>query len=845
MSSQSYVTERLLAISEALNQINLRAKKIDDLPVQSTLDPSSKIHVSINGESESLQIQKIIESVQVGTYNRLLSIETITLDVNVVTIPALAQWVIDNVNYSNPANINIPVPYCATGLSRKDILVANTLNDIVLVQGPETAGITIQPNLPPNTVYVTEMDVTDSTVGQPQPPEVNGAYVQKSERANVVLTGSGVINQLDLVDEKATIVFKDAITRLNTISYSSVPYNGKRITLFNAQATPVTIGHSVSGYGVDFVFADGQDYILLPNQTIEFSFDITYAPYAHHMLIGSKGITNWSELQGKPSTFPPSAHTHLISEVVNLENELNGKASTNALDYLQLNKEDKSNKNIANGYAGLDSSGKINPIQLPALAITDTFVVASQAEQLALVAEVGDVAVRTDLNKSFILKVTGASTLANWQELLSPTSVDQTIIDGSTNAVSGNAVFGALATKAPISSVHNPVTLGSTNGLSLSNQQISLGLASSGATGALSGADWNTFNDKQNAITGLTTNFLPKWNGSGFGDSIVRELPKSLGIGVTPFTWGGNSNSLRFGVFSGLSEQSNGTTNLMFGAYENGVNTFAYTTTGDLPSRYSLISGKHVWSNAGAGTVGNTFSFVDRMILNSRGALLINKTDDDLINQLQVNGSGYFSDTLRAKSMVISNEVGGVARLFFYGTQANVKNYQFENGISGVSNTGFCLKNITDDRVEWYIEGDGRAVFNSTIQASPATLPNHVVVKSQLDSFVPSGTVNLTGFQNITGQKTFLSELGARTIKIDNSDGNACITALKDGVATGNYYEGRASAILRFSVDKNGKIFGDSLKLVNLPTFANDAAALGQETGTVYKTSTGELRIKL
>ncbi len=53
-----------------------------------------------------------------------------------------------------------------------------------------------------------------------------------------------------------------------------------------------------------------------------------------------------------------------------------------ALDDLQLNKEDKANKNIANGYAGLDGAGKINPLQLPSLAITDTFVVASQAEQL-------------------------------------------------------------------------------------------------------------------------------------------------------------------------------------------------------------------------------------------------------------------------------------------------------------------------------------------------------------------------------------------------------------------------------------------------------------------------------
>jgi len=60
---------------------------------------------------------------------------------------------------------------------------------------------------------------------------------------------------------------------------------------------------------------------------------------------------------------------------------------------------------------------------LPPLAITDTFVVNSQAEMLALVAQTGDVAIRTDINQSFILSGTGDPTiLANWYMLLvSPT----------------------------------------------------------------------------------------------------------------------------------------------------------------------------------------------------------------------------------------------------------------------------------------------------------------------------------------------------------------------------------------------------------------------------------------
>lgn len=54
---------------------------------------------------------------------------------------------------------------------------------------------------------------------------------------------------------------------------------------------------------------------------------------------------------------------------------------------------------------------------------------------------------------------------------------------------------------------HNPVTIGTASGLSLSTQVLSLGLSSSGVTGALSGTDWTTFNSKQpagNYITALT-----------------------------------------------------------------------------------------------------------------------------------------------------------------------------------------------------------------------------------------------------------------------------------------------------------------------------------------------------
>lgn len=68
---------------------------------------------------------------------------------------------------------------------------------------------------------------------------------------------------------------------------------------------------------------------------------------------------------------------------------------------------------------------------------------------------------------------------------------------------------------------HNPVTLGTANGLSLSTQQLSLATASAGTTGALTSADWSTFNSKEPAITVGTSSQY--WR----GDKTFQELTAS------------------------------------------------------------------------------------------------------------------------------------------------------------------------------------------------------------------------------------------------------------------------------------------------------------------------------
>ena len=97
--------------------------------------------------------------------------------------------------------------------------------------------------------------------------------------------------------------------------------------------------------------------------------------------------------------------------------------------------ENTANKDQINGYPSLDGSGKVPSSELPAMVISNTYVVVNQAAMLALAANVGDIAIRTDIAQSFILQATPASVLGNWQQLLTPPS-PVTAVFGRSGAIS-------------------------------------------------------------------------------------------------------------------------------------------------------------------------------------------------------------------------------------------------------------------------------------------------------------------------------------------------------------------------------------------------------------------------
>ena len=79
------------------------------------------------------------------------------------------------------------------------------------------------------------------------------------------------------------------------------------------------------------------------------------------------------------------------------------------------------------------------------------------------------------------------------------------------------------------SELHSPVSLGTANGLSLLGQELSLGLASTSATGALSSTDWNTFNNKLNLTSPITGYTIGANTALADTDTILQAFGKVQG----------------------------------------------------------------------------------------------------------------------------------------------------------------------------------------------------------------------------------------------------------------------------------------------------------------------------
>jgi hypothetical protein len=367
---------------------------------------------------------------------------------------------------------------------------------------------------------------------------------------------------------------------------------------------------------------------------------------------------------------------------------------------------------------------------------------------------------------------------------------------------------------------HTAVTLGTANGLSLSTQQLSLGLASAGVTGALSGTDWSTFNSKQNALTNPvtgtgTTNYLPKFTGaSTIGNSAIFENAGNVAIGTTsPSDYNdGFGNKLVLANTSG----STGLT-IVTSTSGNGNIYFADGTTGDQQFR-GIIAYEHANDAMRFSTQAT-----ERMRITSGGRVLIGTPPPaESTFALDVNGTGRFSEK-------ITSSVGNNAQILT--TQGATTGYQFLDIVNTSGRLVIAQEGMTAGTVfigtTAYASAIGTAVSrdfqigtNNTIRLTiaaatgAASFSNVVTAQGRIISgagafrnggfYIPSSTANTgsrtwamtndeiewgdfsiitssTQTGDINTTRLYINSLGAATINNLSGSGNRIVVANSGG----------------------------------------------------------------
>ena len=227
-----------------------------------------------------------------------------------ITIPGGVKWRISGVIYNVATDSVFNINLSTAGFIRKDIVVADNFGIIYLIEGIEDETSAVRPNIPEDSILITEINVTSSDITNTN-VLIGEDYVKKSfykgyaypeSGSNIVLplrpdgtssytsTGTG-LTSVDGFD----------LSLITGITDAENPYDGKELLFFNNSLFPVTLNNNGSGE-IPFIFRAGLDIEVPVGEVIALI-------YSSGMIIDSfrswsSGVTNHAGLLLDDGTNP-------------------------------------------------------------------------------------------------------------------------------------------------------------------------------------------------------------------------------------------------------------------------------------------------------------------------------------------------------------------------------------------------------------------------------------------------------------------------------------------------------------------------------------------------------------
>lgn len=239
----------------------------------------------------------------------------------------------------------------------------------------------------------------------------------------------------------------------------------------------------------------------------------------------TKGNQSWANLTGKPSTFTPSAHTHSAADITSgvFATDRLGTGTPSSSNYLRGDGTWASVTSANNGTLTLSTG--------TGLTGSATFTANQSTNSTFTVSPVFG---------------TTAGTIAQGND--SRINNGQTAYGWGNHASAGYALSSALSNYAPINNptftglVTAPTFVGSLSGnattaTKLQTARTIAGVSFDGTTNIdipFANLSSKPTTLSEYGITGLTTNYLTKWNGSTIVNSQIFDNGTNVGIGKTP-----------------------------------------------------------------------------------------------------------------------------------------------------------------------------------------------------------------------------------------------------------------------------------------------------------------------